>query len=131
MAIVAAVSWIGFLLIGLPLALSLALLAGFSEIVPTIGPAVAFLIAFLFALSQGTYYAVGVAVIYAVNQLIESYVLPPIVMKKAVKVPPIVTLFTVVLWSKVFGILGLLLALPIDLTIWSFFKHLLVKDDRE
>jgi len=38
-------------------------------------------------------------------------------MRQAVRLPPLVTLFTAVLWSRLFGFLGLLLALPLNLLI--------------
>jgi predicted PurR-regulated permease PerM len=40
-----------------------------------------------------------------------------------VRVPPIVTLFTIVLWGEIFGIGGLLLALPINLVLWTMAEH--------
>ena len=130
MVVVAIAAWIGFMLVGLEFAVALALLAGVAEIVPTVGPAAAFLVALLFAATQGTGTVVGVAVTYVVIQLVESYVLVPLVMKKAVKVPPVVTLFTVVLWGKVFGAAGLLLAIPINLVLWSFYDHLVLRPRR-
>ena len=127
MVVVGVAAWVGYMLVGLEFAAALALLAGISEIVPTVGPAAAFLVAILFAATQGTGTLVGVAVTYLVIQLVESYVLVPLVMKKAVKVPPVVTLFTVVLWGKVFGAAGLLLAIPINLVLWSFYDHLVLR----
>ena len=127
MAVVGVAAWIGFLIAGLEFALPMALLAGLAEIVPTVGPAAAFLVALLFAATQGTGTIIGVAVVYLVIQAIESYVIVPLVMKKAVKMPPVVTLFTVVLWGKVFGAGGLFLAIPINLVIWSFYDHLVLR----
>ena len=127
MAVVGIAAWVGYMVVGLDFAIPLALLAGVAEIVPTVGPAAAFLVALLFAATQGTGTLVGVAVVYVMIQLIESYVLVPLVMKKAVKVPPVVTLFTVVLWGKVFGAAGLFLAIPINLVLWSFYDHLVLR----
>ena len=127
MAVVGVAAWAGYVLVGLEFAAPLALLAGVAEIVPTVGPAAAFLVALLFAATQGTGTLLGVAVVYIVIQVIESYVLVPLVMKKAVKVPPVVTLFTVVLWGKVFGAAGLFLAIPINLVLWSFYDHLVLR----
>jgi predicted PurR-regulated permease PerM len=45
------------------------------------------------------------------------------VMMRAVHIPPIVTLFTVIFWGNIFGVAGLILAVPIDLTIWAMLKH--------
>lgn len=130
MTLVGLASWAGFALAGLEFAVPLALLAGVAEIVPTVGPAAAFLVALLFAATQGTGTMIAVVVVYCIVQVLESYVILPWVMKKAVKIPPVVTLFTVVLWGKVFGIAGLLLAVPINLVLWSFYDHLVLRAGR-
>lgn len=122
-------SWLGYWLVGLEFALPLALLAGVGEAVPTIGPLVTFLVALIFASTQGIGKIIGVTIVYLVIQGLESYILMPVIMKKAVSIPPVVTLFTLVLWGTVFGLAGLLLAIPIDLVLWSFAKHFLKNSD--
>jgi predicted PurR-regulated permease PerM len=129
MTVTGLASGLGFRLAGLPMALPLGVVAGLSEMVPTFGPTFAFLIALLVAATQGGPAVVGVLVVWAVVQTLESYVLQPTIMKRAVKVPPLVTLFSVVFWGKVFGLAGLLLAIPIDLVLWSFAIHLLARDE--
>lgn len=131
MVVTGVAAGIGYAMIGLEFALALAVLAGMSEIVPTLGPAVAFLIALLVAATQGTTAVIGVAIVYAIVQFLESYVLLPMIMREAVRIPPIVTLFSVVFWAQLFGPAGLLLALPIDLTIWSFVDRFLIRPRRE
>lgn len=127
MMVVGLASWVGYVLVGLDFAIPLALVAGVAEIVPTVGPAVAFVVALLFAATQGVGVLIGVCIIYVIVQVIESYILVPLVMKKAVDIPPVVTLFTVVLWGKVFGAAGLFLAIPINLVLWSFYDHLVLR----
>lgn len=131
MSIVGAASWLGYTIIGLKFAIPLALLAGMSEIIPTVGPAVAFLVAILFAATQSTGQVIGVIIVYAIIQLLESYIILPLVMRKAVKIPPIITLFTVVLWGKIFGAAGLLLAIPINLALWSAAQHFIIHPPHE
>ncbi len=125
--VIGVASWIFYSLAGLPLAVPLAVLTGLSEIVPTIGPTVAFLIALLFAASQGTTTVLWIFGAFAIIHLMESYILMPLVMKRAVHIPPVITMFTVVFWSYIFGVPGLLLALPINLLIWSFADHFLIR----
>ena len=125
MAVTGAASAVGFKLAGLQFALPLGVLAGFSELVPTFGPTFVFLVALLVAATQGSATVVKVLVVWAVVQTLESYILQPTVMKRAVEVPPLVTLFSVVFWGMVFGLAGLLLAVPLDLVIWAFATHLL------
>jgi predicted PurR-regulated permease PerM len=127
MTVVGLLSWAGFAIIGLRFAAAVAILMAVAEIIPTIGPMAAFLVALLLALAQGMTQVVGVIALWSIIQVVESYVLLPLVMRRAVKVPPVITLFTVVLWGKVFGVGGLLLAIPIDLVIWSMADHFLLR----
>jgi predicted PurR-regulated permease PerM len=125
MGVVFCASSIGYSLIGLKMAIPLALLAGFAEIVPTVGPAIACVIAALFAgATQSAAAATFVLIVWGIIQALEAYVILPLIMKGAVNVHPAVTLFTVVLWGKIFGVAGLMLAIPINLTIWTFLDHM-------
>lgn len=126
-AVVGVASMIGYSIIGLEFALPLAIFAGLAEAVPTIGPAITLGLALLLSATQGPTQTVGVVIVYGVVQTLESYLLIPLVMRKAVSIPPVITLFTIVLWGKIFGVAGLLLAIPIDMLIWSFVDHLLVR----
>lgn len=121
-------SLLGFWLIGLQLWIPLAILAGLSEFVPTIGPALAFLLALVIAATQGTTVVLELCGLYLFVHILESYILIPIVYKKAVRIPPIVTLFTIVFWGEIFGIGGLLLAVPINLCLWTAAETFLSAD---
>ena len=128
MTVTGVASGLGFAIIGLPFAFPLAVLAGLSELAPTFGPTFAFLVATLLGATEGSAMVVKVLIVWAIVQTLESYVVLPLVMKRAVSMPPLVTLFSVVFWGKVFGIAGLLLAIPINLVLWSFARHLLGDD---
>ena len=124
MCVVFTATSIGFTSIGLDFAIPLALLAGFAEIVPTVGPAVACVIATVFAAAtQSGSTAFGVLIVCGVVQAFEAYIILPQIMRGAVNIPPAITLFTVILWGKIFGVPGLILAIPINLTIWSLLDH--------
>lgn len=127
MCIVFTASLIGYTSIGLNFALPLAMLAGLCEIVPTVGPACAVIIAVLFGATQSGQVVVGVVIVYTIIQGIEAYVILPMIMRGAVRIHPAVTLFSVVLWGKIFGVPGLMLAIPINLTIASAVEHLYVR----
>src|SRR5690606_10025174 len=118
MTVVGIGTWIGYGVVGLRSAGPVAILAGLAEIVPNFGPLFAFLVALLFAAAQGKGVVIGVIIVYVILQGLESYVLQPLVMRRAVHMPPVVTLFTIVFWSMVFGAAGLVLAIPINLVIW-------------
>ncbi|HWE01875.1 MAG TPA: AI-2E family transporter [Tepidisphaeraceae bacterium] len=127
MCVVFTASGIGYSIARLKFALPLALLAGLAEMVPTIGPAVAAIIATLFAASQSSGAVVGVVITYTIIQSLEAYLILPLIMRGAVKIHPAITLFSVVLWAKIFGLPGLMLAIPINLTIGSAIEYLYVR----
>lgn len=129
MVAVGAASLLGYYIVGLQWAVPLAIFAGVTEIVPTVGPALTFILGVLLAATQGYPQVIGVLIVYAIVQTLESYVLIPLVMRSAVNIPPLVTLFTIVLWGKVLGVAGLLLAVPIDLVIWSLIDHFIIRPD--
>ena len=81
MSIVAVLTAAGLWLIGVPLWFVLGLLAGILEFVPFVGPAVAFIIPMLLALSMGPTQALWVAVLYMFVQFAESYLITPLVQK--------------------------------------------------
>jgi predicted PurR-regulated permease PerM len=104
---------VAYLLIGLPNALVLALLAGVLEAVPMIGPLLGAVPAALVALSISPAKLVWVIVATVVIQQLENSLLVPRVMRKAVGVNPFVSLLAIFAFSSFFGIAGALMAIPI------------------
>jgi len=102
-----------YLLIGLPNALVLALIAGVLEAVPMIGPLLGAIPAALVALSIAPDKLVWVIIATVVIQQLENSLLVPRVMSKAVGVNPFVTLLSLFAFSSLFGIAGALMAIPI------------------
>jgi predicted PurR-regulated permease PerM len=104
---------VAYLLIGLPNALVLALVAGVMEAVPLIGPLLGAIPAALVALSIAPAKLVWVIVATIVIQQVENSLLVPRVMRKAVGVNPFVSLLALFAFSSLFGIAGALMAIPI------------------
>jgi predicted PurR-regulated permease PerM len=104
---------VAYLLIGLPNALVLALVAGVMEAVPMIGPFLGAIPAALVALSIAPAKLVWVIVATIVIQQVENSLLVPRVMRKAVGVNPFVSLLSLFAFSSLFGIAGALMAIPI------------------
>lgn len=113
MAIIGVLIAAGLWLIGIPLALVLGLIAGIAEFVPVVGPFIAFIPALLVALTQGTTPALYVIGLYIVVQQLEGNVIMPLVQRKAVDLPPALTLFAVFIAAAAFGFPGLLVATPL------------------
>jgi predicted PurR-regulated permease PerM len=102
-----------YLLIGLPNALVLALMAGVLEAVPMIGPLLGAIPAALIALSIGPDKLIWVIIATVVIQQLENSLLVPRVMRRAVGVNPFVTLLALFAFSSLFGIAGAFMAIPL------------------
>ncbi len=118
---------LAYLLIGLPNALVLALMAGVLEAVPIVGPLLGAIPAALVALSIAPGKLMWVIVATAVIQQLENSLLVPRIMRKAVGVNPFVTLLALFAFSSLFGIAGALMAIPmaaiIQLLLNRFVFH--------
>lgn len=110
--IIGVLALLAYLLIGLPNALVLALIAGVLEAIPMVGPLLGAIPAALVALSLGTDKLIWVIVATIVIQQLENSLLVPRVMSKAVGVNPFVTLLALFAFSSLFGIAGALMAIP-------------------
>lgn len=128
MAIIGVSSAIGYSLIGLPLALALALIAFFLAFIPNVGPWIAGVPAVLVGLTEGPQMALYVVLVYGGIQLVESYLITPIIFQKTVDLPPALLLFFQVLLGILQGALGLLLAAPILAVLMVWVQEFYVKD---
>jgi predicted PurR-regulated permease PerM len=106
-------STIAFLIIGLPYAFVLGLLAGLLEVLPMIGPVLGMVPAMLVALATEPQQAIWVIVAATLIQQIENNLLVPRVMDKSVGINPIVSILAIAAFSLLFGLVGALLAIPV------------------
>ncbi|MBZ8179404.1 AI-2E family transporter [Oscillatoria salina] len=128
MTVITIFSGIGLLLLGIPLALVNALIAGILTFIPNLGPTLSVIPPAALGLLEAPWKAIAVIVLYIVIQQIESDVLTPLVMKNQVSLLPAITLLSQVTFAIFFGALGLFLALPIIIVAQVWLKELLVKD---
>ena len=115
--IVGILDLIGLLIIGVPYALTLAIISGLLEIVPGIGPIIAGIIAAMIALTDSPLKALLVIILYIVIQQLENNIIVPKVMQKAVGLSPIIIIVTILIGAKLMGIIGAIIAVPIAATI--------------
>jgi predicted PurR-regulated permease PerM len=128
MAVIGVSTAVGYSLIGLPLAFALAFIAFLFAFVPNIGPWLAGVPAVLIGLTEGGQMALYVLLVYGGIQMVESYVLTPIIFKRTVDLPPALLLFFQVLLGLLQGGLGLLLAAPLLAVLLVLVRELYVKD---
>ena len=117
--------FIAMTILRIPYAATLALLAGFTEFIPYIGPLIAAIPAVLIALTEGGWlWALIIMGVYYVIQWCENNLLVPLIMKRAVGLSPIAVIFAMLMGisfpSIIHPILGLLLAVPFTTIIAIF-----------
>lgn len=106
--------YVGLLIIGVPNALLLAVLAGIFELIPLFGATLAAIPALFIAyISGGLPIALMVAGLYIIVQQLEGNLIHPLVVKKMVGVPPMVSIMALVIGGMLAGFLGVLIAVPI------------------
>ena len=118
---------IGFSIIGLKSALLFGLFCGITDLIPYIGPYLGTAVATVVGLTQNPLIGLGVFIIACVVQLIESYVLQPIVMSKATNLHPVVIICGLLIFGHFFGIVGMVLASPIMSVIKVIFEFIIEK----
>jgi len=93
-------------------AVPLGILAGLLEFVPTLGPILSSLPAIAMGFVDSPEKALAVAIAYVGIQFIENHLLIPILMREGLDLPPALTIVMQALMAIVFGVLGLLVAVP-------------------
>lgn len=104
--------FIGYLIIGLPYALTLAIIAACTSIVPYLGPAIAITPAIIIAIVTSPWLLIKLIIVWCVVQLLEGKFISPQVMGKTLKVHPITILFVILVAGNLFGLLGVIFAVP-------------------
>lgn len=128
MLLIGAITGLGLWLLGVPLWLALALLAGVLEFIPYVGPILAAIPAVLVALGESVALAQYVILLYIAIQAFESYLLQPLVQHKAVYLPPVLIIFAQIVLGVLLGGLGLLLATPLAAATMVGVRMLYIED---
>jgi predicted PurR-regulated permease PerM len=128
MLVIGIISAIGLWILGVPLVLANAALAGLFEAIPNLGPTLSLIPPVAVALLDAPWKAGAVVILYLVIQQLEQYLLVPVVMQKQVALLPAVTLLSQVIFAIFFGFLGLFLAIPLMIVGQIWIREVLVKD---
>jgi predicted PurR-regulated permease PerM len=128
MVVIGVVSGVSLLILGVPLVLANALLAGLLEAIPNVGPVLSLVPPMAIALLDAPWKAGAVLILYIVIQQLEQYLLVPFVMSKQLSLLPAVTLLSQVVFAIFFGFLGLFLAIPLVLVGQIWLREALVRD---
>jgi predicted PurR-regulated permease PerM len=128
MLVVFILTSIGLLILGTPLWLVLALIAGLLNFIPNFGPLIAMIPAVLVGLMQGPATAAIIAGMYILIQVVESNFITPMVQQKLVSIPPALIISAQLLISPLTGGWGLVLATPLMLITMILVQELYIKE---
>lgn len=128
MFVVGVIITVGLMLIGVPLALILGLIAALFDFVPYIGPIAAFIPAFLLAFAEGPQTALFTTLLYVVVQQLEGNLVTPLIQQWQVSLPPAVVILSIVAFGLVFGVPGVILATPLAVVVMVLGGMLYVED---
>jgi len=119
--IVGILLYLGLVILGIPNALMLAVIAGLFELIPVFGQILAAIPALMIGFADGGVTALLlVAGLYLVVQQFEAHLIYPVVVKKVVGVPPLLVIIALIVGAKLAGFLGILLSVPIAAAIQEF-----------
>lgn len=127
-AIVGVLVYGGLTILGVDFALPLAIIAAILEVIPVIGPIISAIPGVLIALTVSPLFAAVVAGMYLAIQQMEGHIIVPQVMKRAVGLNPIFVIMAVAVGSRLLGIGGALLAVPIAVVIQVVVEEVLHQD---
>ncbi|MGM0498962.1 MAG: AI-2E family transporter [Bacillota bacterium] len=116
------VMFIGFLIIRLPNAVALSVIAMITSLIPIIGPFFGSLPAVFVAVTNSWFLFLGVLVIILIAQYLEGNVIRPLVQGRRLEIHPIVVLFVVLSGVYLFGFIGALTAVPLYVVLRLIFK---------
>lgn len=127
---------IGFLIIGLPMAITIGLFIGLLNLVPylqTIGILPVALLAMMMSSETGTPFwiiAIECTAVFVIVQSIQDLFLVPKIMGKAMGLKPAIILLSLSVWGALLGMVGLIIALPATTLIISYYKRVVKTEDK-
>ncbi|MGE5182191.1 MAG: AI-2E family transporter [Acidobacteriota bacterium] len=128
MILLGAASTLALWLLGIPLALTLGVLAGVLLFVPYLGSIASAIPALLVALTVSPMHVVYVAIVYVLIHLADGYLLTPQLLNRAVDTPPLVLLAAQLVAGALWGLIGITFATPLVACAMIVVKRLYVDD---
>lgn len=120
---------IGFAIVGLNAPLLFGVFCGLTDLIPYIGPYIGGAAAVIVGFSQGSITGITVLIICIVVQLIENYILQPVIMSKTTQLHPVTIMIGLLVFAHYFGILGMVIATPCIALLKVIFKFIVKKYD--
>lgn len=115
--------FIGYQIIGLKYAVSLATLAALLSIVPYLGPMIAILPAMLVAIGTDWIMVVKMLVVWGVVQFLEANVISPNIMGRKMEIHPLTVIFVIIIFTNMMGVVGAIIGIP----LYGILKVIVIK----
>ncbi len=128
--IVGAVTFGGLLFFEVPYPFVLACVAGITEAIPIIGPILAAIPAILLGLITSPITALKIALFYLIVQQLENHIIVPKVMGDSVNLHPVLVIVGLLIAGELYGVGGMILALPVMATVRVLIKNFWWKEER-
>ena len=119
--------YIGYLIIGLDFAITLAIIAALTSVVPYIGPIIAILPAIIIAIVDSPFMLFKLAIVWAIVQFSEGNFISPNVMGRTMQIHPLTIIFVLLIGGNLFGIVGIILGIPGYAILKVFVTYLFKK----
>ncbi|TWR31637.1 AI-2E family transporter [Mucilaginibacter pallidiroseus] len=117
----------GLTIMGIPVALVLALITGILKLIPNFGSLAAMIPGVLLALTMSVNKAIAATLLYVISQTIVSNIVTPLIQKKMINTPPALTIIAQVIMGGLCGALGVILAVPLLAIIIILVDELYIK----
>ncbi len=114
---------VGFLLIGVPYAVVLGIVAAFLEFIPLVGPLTVAILAVLLASFHSTGQAISVFVFLLVLRIVHDYVTYPRIIGQGIHLHPLAIILAILCGAELAGIAGIFLAIPVTAIISVIYRH--------
>ena len=115
---------IGFSVIGLEYSVMLGIFAGFMNLIPYLGSALATIPAIVIALVDGPRMLIYVLIVFILEQLIEGRFVSPLVLGSQLKIHPVTIIFVLLTAGKLFGVVGVIIGIPGYAALKVLITHL-------
>lgn len=124
MTIMSIIAYIGFVLIGIPFALPLAIITGLFDIVPIVGPTMAYVLVLIVSLSLAEpWQTLAATLLFFILQQFEATILVPKIMENSVGLDPVVVIVTLLMGSSLMGVTGAILSVPVAAVLMILYQE--------
>ncbi|HEX3032252.1 MAG TPA: AI-2E family transporter, partial [Bacillota bacterium] len=125
--LVGGLSALGLYLIGVPFALLLGIIAGILDIIPFFGPILGAVPALALALLQSWQATIYTLLLFVIIQQVEGNIITPKILGEAVGLHPLIIIFALLAGGHLWGVTGMIIALPLAAVIRVAARYMLIK----